>query len=316
VAVAVLVLLATGFLTSLEPARQTSARAEGPGIAFDQTDGGTRIRGRIEPGLPGNNRVRIELLDRRGDRVENASSVTAHVKYLDVELGETAVTATLGDDGRYHAENLVLSIAGTWQLQVRVTRPDAADATAAMRFGIGGSADATASGAASPDTARRLWAWMVVGLGALALVVAPRGWRGRIARTRVRVVATAVLVAGFVLAYGAHTHNPPPPVQAGVNPIAPDAQSVEAGRMLYAAECAQCHGLLGQGDGPLARTLNPPPLDLTVHVPLHGDGQIFQFISGGVPGTAMPVFGGRLTDEQIWNLVNYLRTLAAPAPER
>jgi copper transport protein len=317
VALAVLVLLATGFMTSLEPGRQTNARTEGPGIAFDQTDGGTRIRGRIEPGLPGSNRVRIELFDRRGERVEDASSVTTLVKYLDVELGETAVTATLAEDGRYVAENLVLSVAGTWQLQVRVTRPDAADATAAARFGIGGSADATAVGAASPETGRRLWAWMVVGLGALALVVAPRAWRGRIPRTRVRVVSTAVLVSGFVLAYGAHTHNPPPPVQAGVNPIPPDAQSIEAGRMLYAQECAQCHGALGLGDGPMAKTLNPPPLDLTVHVPLHGDGQIFQFISGGVPGTAMPVFGGgRLTDEQIWNLVNYLRTLAAPPPQR
>jgi copper transport protein len=168
VAVAMLILLATGFLTSLEPARQTSARAEGPGIAFDQTDGGTRIHGRVEPGLPGNNRVRIEILDRRGERVVNASSVTAHVKYLDVELGETVTTATPGPDGRYEAGNIALSIAGTWQLQIRVTRPDAADATAATRFGIGGSADATASGGASPDVARVLWAWMVVGLGGVA----------------------------------------------------------------------------------------------------------------------------------------------------
>jgi mono/diheme cytochrome c family protein len=315
VALAVCVLLATAFITSLEPARQSAAREVGPGIAFDQTDGGTRIRGRIEPGLPGSNGVHIEVLDRRGERVEDASSVTALVRYLDVELGETATTATLVD-GRYVAENIVLSIAGTWQLQVRVTRPDAADATLAVRFGIGGSADAAATGAASADTARILWSWMVVGLGALALVVAPRGWRGRIPRTRVRIVATAVLASGFVLAYGAHTHNPPPPVQAGINPVAPDAQSIEAGRMLYATECLECHGALGLGDGPRAATLNPPPLNLTVHVPLHGDGQLFQFISGGVPGTAMPVFGGRLTDEQIWNLVNYLRTLAAPPPQQ
>ena len=65
--------------------------------------------------------------------------------------------------------------------------------------------------------------------------------------------------------------------------------------------------------GPLAKDLNPPPLNLVAHVPLHGDGQIFQFISGGVPGTAMPVWAGTLSDTQMWHLVNYLRTLAEPA---
>jgi putative copper resistance protein D len=57
----------------------------------------------------------------------------------------------------------------------------------------------------------------------------------------------------------------------------------------------------------------PPPADLSTHVPLHTDGQIFYFITNGFPGTAMPAFANALTDQQRWDLVNYLRTLAAPA---
>ena len=47
------------------------------------------------------------------------------------------------------------------------------------------------------------------------------------------------------------------------------------------------HGLAGHGDGPSAAGLKPPPANLVVHVPLHGDGHLFGFIHDGVEGTAM-----------------------------
>jgi copper(I)-binding protein len=47
-----------------------------------------------------------------------------------------------------------------------------------------------------------------------------------------------------------------------VNSARPDAEEIERGRVLYAANgCGTCHGLTGQGDGPVARTLDPPPRD-------------------------------------------------------
>src|SRR5439155_1263938 len=136
----------------------------GGGITLDQTDGGTRIKLRILPGSAGSNRAHVDLYDRRGEAVNNASSVTVHMKYLDVDLGETAVTALPAQGGGYDAPNIALSIAGRWQAQVQVTRPDAADATAATRFTIGGPAagrprDARAAArrrAAVPVRQRRL----------------------------------------------------------------------------------------------------------------------------------------------------------------
>jgi mono/diheme cytochrome c family protein len=127
----------------------------------------------------------------------------------------------------------------------------------------------------------------------------------------VRIVATTVLLTGVVLAYGAHTHSGPA-AQAAVNPVVPDARSIAAGRALYQERCVSCHGPIGLGDGPLAQTLTPPPADLRAHIPLHGDGQVFAFISGGFPCSAMPAYAGQLTDSQMWDLVNYLRTLSLP----
>ena len=70
-----------------------------------------------------------------------------------------------------------------------------------------------------------------------------------------------------------------------------------------------CHGAQGAGDGPGAVGLQPPPADLATHVPLHSDGELFTFVSAGFPGSAMPAFQGALTEEQLWNVVNFLRTI-------
>jgi mono/diheme cytochrome c family protein len=62
----------------------------------------------------------------------------------------------------------------------------------------------------------------------------------------------------------------------------------------------------------LALTLNPRPADLSVHtVPgVHTDAQLYDWITHGFPGSAMPAFGQILGDTERWHLVNYIRTLA------
>ena len=96
--------------------------------------------------------------------------------------------------------------------------------------------------------------------------------------------------------------------ETSVNPFPPTAHSLDTGQRVYAQNCQSCHGVAGRGDGPQAAGLNPPPLDLVVHAPLHSDGALFGFIENGIPGTAMPPLGGKLTDEEIWHVINYIRT--------
>ena len=66
---------------------------------------------------------------------------------------------------------------------------------------------------------------------------------------------------------------------------------------------------MGRGDGPAGVALLPPPADLVIHVPLHSDADLFRFIRDGIPDTAMAPQGGNLTEEQMWHVVNYIRTL-------
>lgn len=103
--------------------------------------------------------------------------------------------------------------------------------------------------------------------------------------------------------------------QSFTNPLPDTPNSVAAGRATYARVCGTCHGLTGRGDGRLAAATaayGTPPSDLTDPIWQHGgsDGEIFVAIRDGIsPTFAMDSFGARLTDTDIWNLVNYLKRI-------
>lgn len=109
-------------------------------------------------------------------------------------------------------------------------------------------------------------------------------------------------------ATGAHHHPEAAKIQ---NPVAADAASIAAGKVVYAKSCAECHGDAGKGDGNMADEYTPKPPDLTDAEWKHGstDGEIFVLIRDGSKNTAMKPFGKKLTTPQIWNVVNYIRSL-------
>jgi mono/diheme cytochrome c family protein len=92
----------------------------------------------------------------------------------------------------------------------------------------------------------------------------------------------------------------------------------KAGKAKYDLLCASCHGTSGKGDGPAAATLPTKPQNHTdgKHMNTLTDKYLFDFIKGGGVSVGksplMPPWGGQLSDEDIWNLVAYIRSLAVP----
>lgn len=100
------------------------------------------------------------------------------------------------------------------------------------------------------------------------------------------------------------------------NPVPATEASVAAGRAVYAEKCMACHGERGDGHGKGVGEYGKRPADLTRPSYTYGtaDGDIYDVIKYGVqPQLAMPGWDGLISDTDIWNLVNYLRTLRAKA---
>jgi cbb3-type cytochrome c oxidase subunit III len=98
------------------------------------------------------------------------------------------------------------------------------------------------------------------------------------------------------------------------NPEAANAEAIEAGKKLYQRFCASCHGPQGKGDGGMALS-GGTPSDLTDETWDYGDtdGEIFVAIRDGV-SSDMLAYKDKLNDQQIWQLVHYLRSLG-PKPK-
>ena len=102
------------------------------------------------------------------------------------------------------------------------------------------------------------------------------------------------------------------------NPVASTAASVTAGAATYKKYCAFCHGADAKGNGPLAPKDSNPP-DLTDAMWVHGstDGEIFTMITaGGGPTSKMIGFKGKMPDQDIWQVINYLRSLGPKTAAR
>lgn len=128
----------------------------------------------------------------------------------------------------------------------------------------------------------------------------------------------AALLAGTLsAAASAQPLHPPEPRQNAEgqvleNPVPATADSIATGRQRYVFMCRECHGNTGLGDGDMAHAGGDIP-DFTDDVWLHGsrDGDLFRVIKEGVTADMQP-YADRLDDEDIWHVVNYLRTLADP----
>jgi cbb3-type cytochrome c oxidase subunit III len=93
------------------------------------------------------------------------------------------------------------------------------------------------------------------------------------------------------------------------NPEPPGAESVEAGKKLYARHCASCHGPNGKGDGGMALS-GGTPSDLTDETWDYGstDGEIFVVIRDGV-SSDMQAYKEKLSEKQIWQIVHFIRSI-------
>jgi copper transport protein len=312
---AVLVFAAVGWLASLEPARQYAGRT-GIGVedsaAYKDEEEGTVFDIKIEPAEVGENDVIVRITRPNGEAIDNAVDVRVRLKFLDDDLGEPLISLNDTGAGVWRLDDTPLNISGNYQAEVVVRRPDAFDARTAFRFSAQSSATAADAIKPDTDTVNLLFGLQLAIIGGLVLVV---GYRGKLTpaifeatRPQRGFLVPGIVVAAIGIVFVLNVQV----LKVGIaenlwNPFPPTADSVAIGQPIYASTCATCHGAGGLGDGPGGAGLPRPPADMFVHVPLHSDTILFEFIRDGIGQSGMPGQAENLDEDEMWHLVNYLR---------
>lgn len=312
--VAFAVLLATAGLASLEPARQYAER-QGIGIAdnvsYSETISGATINAKLDPGNTGSNTLTVDITDDDGTPFLFATDVRARIKYLDDEFGEHFTPLIERSLGHWRLDDVTIGISGAYQLDVNVVRSDSFDSHISTRF-------SATSATFAADLIRPTVKSAMVAFG---ILIAIAGFAYLVSTVIIAKpvtlqihphysISVVVITVGIFAILNAFTNGIGIPDEAKGNPFPLTQESVQLGQATYATTCSTCHGDTGKGDGPAGLLLNPPPADLAVHVPLHTDYELYSFISDGIAGTPMVAQRDNLTPDQIWHLVNYIRTIA------
>ena len=323
-----LALVAAAVLTGVTPAREEMARRSGgvleAGPVNRQVDAqGLKATIQIAPATVGPNRFAVKLEGTDPSQVER---VQLTLTFLDAELGAQplVLAQSTSDPTTWEATSLLLSQAGAWQAELLVRRVAQDDARTAIRFLVAAPGAAVqptpvAAGAypllPSPMIALS-YVLIAAGVGAIGLGawrVARSGRRGRrVLQSQAALFGAGLMVlAGGGYVYAQEQRNGVPLDVTNIrNPVPPDERSLANGARVYAENCEACHGETGRGDGPAGLRLVPRPADLRQHaVPgVHTDGALFFWVSYGYPGSAMPAFKDTLTEQERWDVINYIRS--------
>lgn len=320
------VLAATGALIGVPPASSLVLEAR-PFFDSRTIAGNNSLTVSVSPNQAGDNLVDV-VVEGPGRATFDRARLILTTLEMDMAPRELEALPVAGEPGRFTLRGNALSMPGRWEVAVQLRQAGVGEETYAFPVRVG-----EAPGANRPAFSPGRIAYLaivnpnresvipvntrtVIGLGAVgtAWFILTRNVpakRRRADRRNLIGLSAAIALAGVGLSGSsvaeAYWLSLP-------NPVPATAASLARGQERYeSAGCASCHGFTGRGDGPEGRLLRPRPADFRVHMAAgHTDRQLFDWISEGVAGTAMPPFKGVLSEEDRWHVVNYIRAFAIP----
>ena len=156
------------------------------------------------------------------------------------------------------------------------------------------------------------WVQLVVAAAGFVAFIAGvflmKGILGRPPRVSLGTLAAILIPAGLfasLLVVPAH------PTTYASSPVGYTTKALAAGALVYASNCSSCHGEDGRGTRSAAGSPPASAGDLSEQIRERSEGDLFWSIAHGIPGTAMPGFAPRLTDIEIWNVIQFLDAQSA-----
>lgn len=315
VLLATAVLGVTGVLAGLPPASSVVGGGR-PYAEVQRTPAGTPVTLSVRPNLAGENTISVEAAGQAVGVPSDVEGVRLTLLLLDRQVGaRQVVVPPTAEPGRFEVSGNHLSMPGRWDVQVTLQRSGRAEETTRFPLVVGEPPGASRP-AISPGrivlkaaNGRTLFAALLVAASVLLLAGTRQpkgGWRRATPTVlaQVALLSIGLVVAGSSVAEAYRLSLP--------NPVLADANSLMRGEAVYFNNgCALCHGVSGRGDGPDGRLLRPPPTDFRAdRAAGRTDRELFDRIEQGGVGTGMPAFKDRLTEQEQWDAINFIRTLA------
>jgi putative copper export protein len=310
-AAAILVLYPTGRqIRDAEAFEKASTSAiVGVEVVQPAPSGNLAVDFTVTPGTAGFNSFRVFLFPTGVADFGEVLKVRMRIKYRGEDLGQQLADFEPVGEGflSYRASGPYLTRPGQWDIDVTVQRRGLDDETVSVPVAV------TSAGAGQgqfkyPFT---VGSWLSVAMAVL-MVVALLGaiwiseWPGlpeisprflRVGTAALTVLGAGILALSLIPTKGEGTGNP----------IESTPQSIARGQSLYTQNCSSCHGINGDGKGPDAPNLAVAPVDFRLHIPYHQDTFFFNVISSGL-GTIMPAWSTTISEEDRWNIINYLHS--------
>ncbi|MCA1668744.1 MAG: copper resistance protein CopC [Thermomicrobia bacterium] len=308
----------TGLLTQLPPAN-TQVTAGGTTIAVPTAPAeaviaqpvleasGVRVYLTVETkGADATFDARIT--DTAGALRSDVTRVTLWLNSGDKDVGLLTVPLVAAGDGHYRATGQWFAIGQNWLARVVVRRQDVAE-DVQLPFALQPRPTAYTEEPVAPnaflwprllpDAARGIDP-LLVGIALLLFVVIVRLSRAMVRRAT-WIGAISLIVLGVTLM--AWYSVPTTPLTGRANPVPATQDILIQGGVLYAQNCAVCHGASGEGNG-------KPGTPLTAATgQRYTDGDLYWLLTNGVSGKGMPPYNTRLSPTERWQVVRYLRTI-------
>ena len=280
------------------------------GYEDTQSAGDVAINLAVSPNAVGTNSFQIFVFQTGGGEIGEVLQVKLRFRPPDPELGPSEIIADVVDPviGQYKAVGAFFTQPGDWEVDVDLRRREVDDVRAVFGVPVAGSAFET-GGRFDLPLSTGSWA-TVAGVNVLLAALLMAVWGAQWPRLPEAAPRVLRIGSGMTLVIGAAVFVVSVLPSAGEttgNPITATATSIGIGRGLFEANCTQCHGIDGRGDGPLADTLPVRPADFRQHIPVHADEFFFIIMTNGL-GSVMPGFGEQLTEDERWHLLNFLQS--------
>ncbi len=303
-------------LTTLPPAERPAQVTQS---TWDKTLDDWHLRLTMSPrGDRGQVQFDVALEHEHGQEVPRDTQLFVHLRMRGHDMGTMRRAAIPVAAGQYTTPGLI-SMAGNWEVEITLHPPQAAALTTTCEF-------EAATGTLDQDRSRRLDLAAIQSaplatiscllgllLGVLAVVTLWASHSGRMPVWATPLGCFLMVCGGYlvlrVVLVDAY------PTTYLKNPLPATAETMGQGQTLFQTHCTTCHGRDGQGNGPAAAGLTPRPADLTAaHVDDHTDGDLFWWLTHGLPGTAMPAWQEQLSETERWLVVHYIRSLRRGKP--